>query len=180
MVEDKNLIIDKRTFDISFYEMEIPFDNTSLIEVIKNTKMEQLQMLTTFEKDNQILQKEEMKDFKNHLFYFLDIFVKKALEKTKFNIINSWFQCYSKDSYHPLHIHGTDPNQWSLIYYIQVSENSSNTEIYGPGHPYIYFLKKIVKPKTNKLVIFPSCLPHEVLKNEDDKRIILSANLNID
>lgn len=180
MVEDKNLIIDKRTFDISFYEMEIPFDNTSLLEVIKNTKMEQLQMLTSYQKDNNVLNKENMNDFKNHLFYFLDLFTKKILQLEKFEVCESWFQCYSKDAYHPLHIHGTNSNQWSLIYYIQVSENSSNTEICGPGHPYIDFPKKIVKPKANKLVIFPSCLPHEVLKNEDDKRIILSANLNID
>jgi hypothetical protein len=180
MVEDKNLIIDKRTFDISFYEMEIPFDNTSLLEVIKNTKMEQLQMLTSYEKDNNVLNKENMNDFKNHLFYFLDLFTKKILQLNSFEVTYSWIQCYSKDSYHPLHIHGTDPNQWSLIYYIQVSENSSNTEIYGPGHPYIDFPKKTIQPKTNKLVIFPSCLPHEVPKNEDDKRIILSANLNID
>ena len=74
MVEDKNFIIDKRTFDISFYEMEIPFDNTSLLEVIKNTKMKQLQMLTSYEKDNNVLNKENMNDFKNHCFLIISYF----------------------------------------------------------------------------------------------------------
>lgn len=180
MVEDNNFLINKRTFDISFYEMEVSFNNEQVLQFIQNVQMSKLQMLTTFGKDNQILQKEEMKDFKNHLFYFLDIFVKKALGKNKFSIIDSWIQCYSENSYHPLHIHGVEHNQWSLIYYIQASKNSSHTNIYGPGHPYIDFEKKTVQPKTNKLVLFPSSLPHDVEPNRDNERIILSANLYID
>ena len=180
MVEDNNFLIDKRTFDISFYEMQVPFNNTEVIKFIENLDMHEFQMMTTFGQEKQILEKEPMTNFKNNLLYYLNIFVKKVINKNQFTVKESWIQTYSENSYHPLHIHGMAENEWSLIYYIQATDKSSETNLYSPGHPYIDAVKKSVVPKTNKLVLFPSSLPHDVPPNKDKERIILSANLNID
>ena len=67
MVEDKNLIINKRTFDISFYEMELEFDNSEVLEFLKEKSMFQDTMLTTYNEFKNILEDEKLSKFKSHI-----------------------------------------------------------------------------------------------------------------
>ena len=176
MVEDKNLIINKRTFDISFYEMELEFDNSEVLEFLKEKSMFQDTMLTTYNEFKNILEDEKLSKFKSHIYDHVYYFSKNVLKKEQAIMGESWFQVYKKNNYHGLHIHGIDENCWSLIYYVEVSVDSAKTIIFSPGYPYVPEIKKIVKPVKNKLVIFPSYFPHQVELNKDKNRIILSAN----
>ena len=59
-----------------------------------------------------------------------------------------------------------------------LNAKSSATRFYPPGYPYIVFNEFIdIYPKVGKLVVFPGYLPHEVLPNKDDERLIMSANI---
>jgi len=179
MAEDKNLIINKRTFDISFYEIELDFNNSKIIDFLKNYKMVSDEMLTTYYEFKNILEEKELEDFKNHIYTHISVFVENVLKKERFILKDSWFQAYQENSYHPLHIHGILEKNWSLIYYIQVSSTSAKTIMHMPGYPYAPEIKKSIIPKKDKLVLFPSYLPHQVELNKDNSRIILSANLEI-
>jgi len=179
MEEDKNLIINKRTFDISFYEMELEFNNSEVLEFLQKNSMVKDRMLTTYFEGSRVLENEKLPNLKNHICDHLYYFIKNVLNKEKYILLESWFQAYTKNSYHPLHIHGIEENKWSLIYYIQVSADSALTNIYSPGYPYIPENKKIIQPKKDKLVLFPSYFPHEVELNKDNDRIILSANFQV-
>ena len=179
MVEDKTLVINKRTFDLSFYEMELEFNNSKILEFIKNKKMTKEEMFTTFYENNNILEEEKLLDFKNYIYHHLHIFAKNVLNKEKIKIHTSWFQVYTEDCYHPIHIHGVLEKNWSLIYYIQVSVNSSKTIMHIPGFPYVPEITQTIEPKKDKLIVFPSYFPHQVELNKDNSRIILSANFDI-
>lgn len=179
MAEDKNLVINKRSFDVSFYEIELEFDNFSVINFLQNHKMTKEEMMTTYYEFENVLERKELEDFKNHIYDHVYLFVKNVLKKEKVILKESWFQAYEQNSYHPIHIHGIREKNWSLIYYIQVSPISARTTIYMPGYPYVPEIKKSIIPKKDKLVLFPSYLPHQVELNKDSSRIILSANLDI-
>lgn len=179
MIKDKNLIINKRTFDTSFYEMELEFDNSKVLDFLKEKIMFQDTMLTTYNEFKNILEDEKLLKFKNHIYEHLHYFSKNVLKNKQVVMGESWFQAYKENDYHSLHIHGIDKNWWSLIYYVEASVNSAKTIIYSPGYPYAPEVKKIVEPKKNKLVIFPSYFPHQVELNKDNSRIILSANFKV-
>ena len=49
-----------------------------------------------------------------------------------------------------------------------------------PGHPYITCKEISIPAETNKIVIFNGFIPHEVLRNEDDARMIFSCNFMLD
>ena len=179
MAEDKNLVINKRNFDVSFYELELEFNNFNVLNYLRNCKMTKEEMLTTYYENKNVLEEKGLEDFKNHIYSHLNLFAKNVIKKEKVILKDSWFQAYEQNSYHPIHIHGVREKDWSLIYYIQVSPSSAKTIIYMPGYPYVPELKKAVIPKKDKLVLFPSYLPHQVEPNKDNDRIILSANLEI-
>jgi deoxyribodipyrimidine photolyase len=179
MAEDKNLVINKRSFDISFYEMDLEFNNNSVVNFVHKKQMIYDMHYTSFFDNKNILEEDKLEHFKNHIYSHVLYFVKNVLNKEKIIFNSSWFQLYKKGSYHPCHIHGIKDNEWSLIYYIQISEQSSKTTIFIPGHPYVPLIKKDVIPKKDKLVVFPSYFPHEVAPNEDESRIILSANFEV-
>jgi len=179
MAEDKNLIINKRTFDISFYEIELSFDNSKIINYLKNHQMTKESMLTTYYESKNVLEEKELNEFKNYIYSHVNLFVKDVLKKEKVVFKESWFQAYEKNSYHALHVHENKEKDWSLIYYIQVSSDSAKTIMHLPGFPYVPDIRKYIIPKKDLLVLFPSYLPHQVELNQDNERIILSANLEI-
>ena len=86
-------------------------------------------------------------------------------------VAESWAITYDKDDYTNWHNHGI--YNYSAVYYASASEDSA---------PLIFKKSKDqlleIKPKTNKLVIFPGYANHMVPKiNNDGKRICFSANL---
>ena len=89
------------------------------------------------------------------------------LDKHKLLLINNWAQLYNKNDFQDIHIH---PNSdYSGIIYIQ---GSSPTFFYDRGFDsYSYKFKK------NKLLLFPSDIPHQVKKlNLNEERLIISFN----
>tara|TARA_R100000388_G_C7176108_1_gene126346 strand:- start:108 stop:629 length:522 start_codon:yes stop_codon:yes gene_type:complete len=97
----------------------------------------------------------------------------------KFKLNNWWIQRYKKENYHDLHTHGHEHNKLSFIVYLKTTPKSSNTIFYGPGHPLITWQGYEVKPKPGLLILFPSYIPHSVGYNKDNKRLILSGNIEV-
>lgn len=167
-------------FISSIYELQTHFDYSSELRHIENLKWINKDQLTTFMEDEKnILNKEIFKSLKYHICGYLETFTKDILKLNSFYLDDSWFQAYEKDSFHDMHIHGKGKNEYSLIFYLQVTDNSSSTKFANPGYPYIETDKYYVKPEKGKLVIFNSSIPHSVPPNKDEERIILSANFMV-
>ena len=106
----------------------------------------------------------------------------KKVRKKKFKellLLSIWCQKYEKESRHGIHVHHENTNYVSFIWYIDCSINSSNTVFYNPGHPHCSYFETEIKPEKNKIVFFDSYIPHEVIKNNDNKRCIISGNFKI-
>ena len=89
------------------------------------------------------------------------------LNSHKLLLSNNWAQFYNKDDAHDVHIHtGSD---YSGIIYIQ---GKSPTIFYDRSFgTYSYKFKK------NKLLLFPSDIPHQVKKlDSNEERLIISFN----
>jgi len=98
--------------------------------------------------------------------------------KVDFKLDLWWVQKYEKEDYHELHTHGASNKLKSFVLYLNCTDKSSEIIFYQPGYPLIHDLKPIhVKPKKGLLILFPSYIPHEVLKNKDNERLILSGNI---
>jgi len=178
MVEDKT--IKKHSFSFVFYELNFQFEISSIIEFLKKTNFTKGQQLSTFVANNQIIEEQELYQFKQNIFSFISDFTINVLKKEKFSFLGSWFQAYCQGDFHDCHTHGNTSNQYSLLLYIQASELSSPTIFYPPGHPYLHEFGEIkIQPVKNKILIFPSCIPHTACPNKDDQRIIFSANFQV-
>lgn len=176
-----DLKILKHSFDIAFYEMELSRNNEDIKNfILSELKMLKDEQLTTYHDVENVLFNEKLLNFKNFILEHVGIFCKTVLNKNSFEIRKSWLQCYDINNYHSVHTHGYNELSYSLIYYVQVTKNSSPTLFYCPGHPYVVMPSKTIIPKEGKLVIFPGYIPHEVTPNNDQERIIFSANFNID
>jgi len=104
---------------------------------------------------------------------FTDI---KKLASVK--ISHSWVQRYNNKR-HNCHIHGTDNDKLSFVWYIDASPKSSPIIFYNPGYPYINYWTKEIMPLKNKFLIFNSYIPHEVAINRDNARIVVSGNIDL-
>tara|TARA_R110002020_G_scaffold221527_2_gene429615 strand:+ start:9378 stop:9920 length:543 start_codon:yes stop_codon:yes gene_type:complete len=175
------LIDVKRTyFDACIYEFKVDFDSTQVKSYLKNFVFKRDTMLTTFLEVEEILKEPELKDFNEYINNIVVSFSTNILKLHSPEINRSWFQVYDDKSHHQLHIHDTFENRYALIYYLQATEKSSPTTFYMPGHPYIGCKEIEVSAETNKIVIFNSFIPHEVLRNTDNERLIFSCNFKLD
>jgi hypothetical protein len=112
------------------------------------------------------------------IYSFLEKPIKNILN-ANFRLDSWWVQKYEKENFHKLHTHGASPNLKSFVLYLNCTEKSSEIVFYQPGHPLIEDCKPIhIKPIKGLLIVFPSYIPHEVLKNKDNERLILSGNVN--
>lgn len=110
--------------------------------------------------------------------YFLNIIKNYGYSSYKINGL--WQQKYNKGDYHDLHCHNVTTPELSFVLFIDCTEKSSNTLFHLPGYPYVSDYKNIeIKPEKNKLIVFPSIIPHQVLKNNDNVRRIISGNLSV-
>tara|TARA_Y100001938_G_scaffold150116_1_gene239694 strand:- start:2104 stop:2625 length:522 start_codon:yes stop_codon:yes gene_type:complete len=102
----------------------------------------------------------------------------KQYQLTKF-----WIQKYNNDEFHDIHTHGTNDNEYSFILYIDCSEKSSETLFYPLGYPFTCYKGHTpfkIKPLQGRIILFNSFLPHGLIPNKDEKRIILSGNVRYD
>lgn len=172
-----SLEIKRNVIEHVIYEIQTEFDKTSTINALKKINFQQDHMLTSYDNFD-IFDLLEFVDLKNHLMKYFQIFTKNILKKERFEVTDSWIQAYNLNEHHPLHVHEIrTENNYSCIFYIQSSENSSNTMFYSPGYPYTWSPEIVVRPKESKLVLFHGSIPHLVLPNNDDKRIVISCNL---
>jgi hypothetical protein len=103
--------------------------------------------------------------------------VSKFLGFDNYFIRNCWIQKYHENDLHSLHIHSKGLQEYSFIYYIDSTKNSSPTYFYNLGYPYIELSHHKVIPEKGKLIVFLGCIPHEVRNNKDKKRLIVSGNI---
>ena len=89
-----------------------------------------------------------------------------------------WVQKYDLKKFHDLHIHGWG-DIFSFVWYINCTDKSSKTVFFNPGYPYLRTHQLEITPKSGKLILFNGCLPHYVLPNDDNKRIVISGNLKL-
>ena len=120
----------------------------------------------------------KLKSFRNH---FKDFDLSKL-------VIENWAIVNGYNHSNNTHTH---PNNWlSGIYYLSVPKNSGDLRfidmVSSRVHEGYYYmptnleseLSGVITPENNKLVIFPSWLPHSVGENKSDKdRIAISFNI---
>jgi predicted adenine nucleotide alpha hydrolase (AANH) superfamily ATPase len=176
-----SLEIKRNIFQHIIYEIETEFDNSSTLSFLTRSKyLKNNNMLTTYFSQQNILVEEELTELKNHVEKYIQIFTVNIINKKNYKILDSWLQAYRQMDSHGLHIHEKTLKSWSLIFYIQCSEESAKTTFYSVGYPYVDSLDISISPKNSKFVIFPGYIPHEVGANKDDKRIIFSCNFEVE
>ncbi|MFC3711112.1 2OG-Fe(II) oxygenase [Sphingoaurantiacus capsulatus] len=105
------------------------------------------------------------------------ISVGKLLKKSGMSVLKMWVQKYERGAYHPVHVHATDRDNYSFVFYIDCTEESAATMFYNVGFPYVDHGAFKVKPVKGRCVLFPGAMPHEALPNRDERRLIVSGNI---
>lgn len=123
----------------------------------------------------------------------------KILEEFKYNtselnlrFLNMWLNINYKNASNRVHIHSN--SVLSGVYYLKCSKDCGNL-IFPRNYSESFILKSIgdvyedntlnhtaisYTPEINKLLIFPSWIPHEVEKNNsEEERISISFNLGL-
>jgi len=139
------------------YDLNIVQDEINqVMHLVKNLKSSEQN--TTFEYLN-ILNFPLLKNVKKQIIDILD--------NHKLFLRFNWAQLYNKNDQHSIHTHYGS-------YYSGI--------IYLKGHSPTYFYDRLFEPfaynfTKNKLLMFPSMIPHEVRRlNEDEQRLIISFN----
>jgi hypothetical protein len=180
---DSKIQYKKYSFSCNFYEIKTGYqENDKLIKFLTENKIKRNEShFSTFFDNKQIIETLDLKFFKDFISQHLMIFIMTVLNKKSFSFTASWFQAYRPNDFHDAHIHGSQQDQYSLIYYVNCTDESAVTAFYGPMHPYVHSHNDIhIKPEKSKLVIFPSYLPHSAWPNKDEERIIFSANFKVE
>lgn len=155
----------KHTFEYSIFEEQIEITKDFLQKIKKYSLTKDIMNSHNFlKKDKSLLNLVNKK-------------IKKFLDKHKLKLIDSWIQKYGKNDYHSLHTHFATVKDYSFVWFIEGSEDSSPIIFYEVGYPIINTGKKIIfnfKPGT--FLLFPGFMPHEVPLNKNNNRLIISGN----
>jgi hypothetical protein len=103
--------------------------------------------------------------------------VGKLLKKSGMSVVKMWVQKYEPGAYHPVHVHATDRNSYSFVFYVDCAEDSAPTVFYNLGFPYVDHGAHKVRPVKGRCVVFPGAMPHEAMPNTDHRRLIVSGNI---
>lgn len=102
----------------------------------------------------------------------------ERLNKTRYDLLHTWVQKYDNHDWHQVHVH--NPTDYSFIYFIDCTKDSSPTTFYTPGHPYVMEEPIHVVAKKGRCVIFKGGIPHEVRPNNDSVRKVVSGNVRFE
>ena len=124
----------------------------------------------------------ESKNFKREwVDYIIDPLMNNLTEMISsmgfetYRLTEIWFQQYIKNSQHGWHIHG---NNYTGVYYVELNENSPQTEIMNPDN---LTKKTKLNVKEGDIVIFPSFVIHKAPKLINDyRKTIVSFNIDFD
>ena len=160
-------------FTQSIFETTLPIDS-KLYGKIKKFKLNRKEELQT-NYDNEI-DDTLFNQIKDYLQEYIDT-VGKILKTEKNIIKNIWFQKYSVSDYHNLHSHDSGMNQYSFILYVDCGSKSGDTRFLNIGYPYVNLPEHRVKPIKGKCLIFLGAIPHESIPSKDNKKTIVSGNI---
>ena len=161
-------------FTQSIFETTLPIDN-KLYNKIKKQKLKKYEELQSsyFKPIDKIL----FNEVKNYLQEYINS-VGKILNTEK-NIVDSmWFQKYFISDYHNIHCHSLGKNNYSFILYVDCGSKSGDTRFVNIGYPHLTLNEYRVKPIKGKCLIFLGALPHESIPARDNKKTIVSGNIN--
>tara|TARA_R100001594_G_scaffold47807_1_gene80732 strand:- start:1882 stop:2400 length:519 start_codon:yes stop_codon:yes gene_type:complete len=120
-------------------------------------------------------------DLRNEIINYLNnyvIEVGKLLDKKRHIFQEIWIQKYGIADYHNIHLHQIKKAAYSFVLYIDGGAKSGSTRFYNLGYPYVYYDRYLdSKPVPGKCVIFFGALPHESVPSRDNKKIIVSGNI---
>jgi len=103
--------------------------------------------------------------------------LKPVFNSLNLKIVHSWVQQYKKNNFHSVHTHFNTQKDFSFVWFIDGSKESSPIIFYDIGYPLINSGQIIKFPfKPGILLIFPGFLPHEVPPNKTNNRLIISGN----
>lgn len=105
------------------------------------------------------------------------ISVGKTLRRNGMSVLKMWIQKYDRGAYHPIHVHATDKDSYSFVFYVDCTADSAPTMFYSLGYPYVDHGAFKISPVKGRCVLFPGAMPHEAMPNNDDRRLIVSGNL---
>lgn len=105
------------------------------------------------------------------------IAVGRMLKKSGMQVLKMWVQRYEPGGYHPVHVHATDKDHYSFVFYVDCTEASAPTMFYNFGFPYVDHEAFKMRPVKGRCVLFPGAMPHEAMPNADDRRLIVSGNI---
>lgn len=150
---------DPFTYRNLFYEYDLKISTDEINQIlylVKNIKTDEQK--NTYQYLN-VLNFPILKNLRQQIIFILD----------SHNLLlnNNWAQLYNKNDAHDVHIH--PDSDYSGVIYIQ---GKSPTIFYNRSFDnYSYEFKK------NKLLLFPSDIPHQVKKlDSNEERLIISFN----
>mgnify|MGYP003152170027 CR=1 FL=1 len=165
--------IKQNSFMQNIFETNLKIDH-DLFKKINSYPLVKDKELTTSYKTS--LTKNLLKELQNYLNKYI-LAVGKILNKNSYTLQEVWIQKYRIADYHNLHLHRTGKNFYSFILYIDFGMKSGITRFFNIGYPYVVLYEYELKPIKGKCVIFLGALPHESTPSRDNKKIIISGNI---
>tara|TARA_R110001592_G_scaffold164410_1_gene398529 strand:+ start:98 stop:613 length:516 start_codon:yes stop_codon:yes gene_type:complete len=143
----------------SFYKYDLKISEEEINQILILVKSKKtLDQKTTFESLN-VLNFPLLKNLRKQVISILD--------EKKLILENNWAQLYNSKNFHCVHTHKN--SDYSGIIYIQ---GKTPTVFYDRN-----FLPHFEKFEINKMILFPSWIPHEVTPlQSDENRLTVSFN----
>ena len=176
-------------FSTPIIKTMIEEDTTCLNEEVKKVDFERSGNLESTVKTNKRILKKFPRVKKILLNRFKEIISNDLEYYNDFEITTSWFIKTNPEQYSQIHVHRN--SFYSGVYYFDEYEEGSSPILFEnplKQHPDYYIRPKNynilngttwkIWPEKNLLLLFPSYLPHNVMKNESNKiRYSLSFNI---
>mgnify|MGYP003137955398 CR=1 FL=1 len=168
------LKITETSFVQNIYNADLKIDK-KLFKKIKNYSVKRYKDLNTTYYET--LPKGLTKEITDYLDLYITE-VGKLLGKKSYAFNGMWIQKYGIADYHNLHLHDDKKTSYSFVLYIDGGPKSGSTKFYSLGYPYLNYCHSIEsQPLPGKCVIFFSSLPHESKPSRDNKKLIVSGNI---
>jgi len=158
----------------NIFHADLEIDKKFFNKIKKHSITKHRDLKTTFYEDLP-------QDLRDQIINYLNTYITevgKCLKKKSHVFKKIWIQKYGIADYHNLHIHEVKKNSYSFILYIDGGYKSGKTKFYNLGYPYIYYDYYLeMPPVAGKCVVFFGALPHESVPSRDNKKIVVSGNI---